>query len=779
MQMPVRRLATQTTLDRAARYRAGTSWLAPTVVCPPGRRDKEPENHNPVTFVSIFLQAQDCSAEALRKPSSQQSTTQVHSFAQKIGFQRFVPQSLKARLTLFTLTIVIGGVLLLVTFVKSLLRDELLLYTGEQQRSALAVLASQVNHGLQERISTLTTVASRIQPQDLSSPMAGQAFLLERPFLANVFNGGMVLWRRDGQRLADLQHNGLSAVNQPLDTQELNLVLSQGQPMVGRVHRDPQLQVGVFAIAVPVRDARGQIVGALGGATRLDQTNFLSELLNHRYGKTGHFFLIEGRDRLIFASSDSTRLMERLPGPGQHAMIDKFVAGFDGSVLTVNPHGIEVLVSVKQIAVAPWYASVTLPPDEVFALISAIQPHGRLAYLGLLCFMILAISWLVRHQLTPITEAVRTMAGFAHQHQTPQALPVVRADEVGELVGGFNQLLGILTQQQQVLQNSELFKQAVLNSVTAEIAVLDAQGVIVAVNEAWQREFCSSPVPMADAAPSITVGSSFLAACQSTAGAPNSEGGLSAEEGIAAVLAGQLPRFYMEYTRHTAAQQRWRSMSVTPMAQGEQRGAVVSLEDITDRVLAQNQVRELAFYDPLTGLPNRRLVSERLAQDLSRAKRRKTRLALMFIDLDQFKPVNDAFGHDVGDWLLQAVAHRIQICLRASDTAGRLGGDEFVALLPDLLSSDAALGVAEKIRQALAQEFITEQGVALRISSSIGVAVFPEHGQTEKDLLHFGDEAMYRAKKAGRNAVVMCNPAPAASTTMPSTIQTPSMDQLR
>jgi len=203
---------------------------------------------------------------------------------------------------------------------------------------------------------------------------------------------------------------------------------------------------------------------------------------------------------------------------------------------------------------------------------------------------------------------------------------------------------------------------------------------------------------------------------------------------------------------------------------------VVSLEDITDRVLAQNQVRELAFYDPLTGLPNRRLVSERLAQDLSRAKRRKTRLALMFIDLDQFKPVNDAFGHDVGDWLLQAVAHRIQLCLRASDTAGRLGGDEFVALLPDLLSSDAALGVAEKIRQALAQEFITEQGVALRISSSIGVAVFPEHGQTEKDLLHFGDEAMYRAKKAGRNAVVMCAPAPAACTTMPSAIQTPSMD---
>ncbi|MBK9443493.1 MAG: diguanylate cyclase [Comamonadaceae bacterium] len=678
------------------------------------------------------------------------------STAGKFTLRRFVPQSLKARLTLFALTIVIVGILALVHFVKTLLRDELLRFTGEQQRSALAVLASQVNHGLQERTATLTTVASRIKPQDLANPMAGQAFLLERPFLAEIFNGGMVLWRLDGQRLTDLQHKGQSAVNQPLDAQELSLVLGQGQPLVGRVHRDQRLQVGVFAIAVPVRNAQGQVMGALGGTIRLDHTNFLSELLNHKYGRTGNFFLIDARDRIIFASSDATRLMETLPGPGKHAMVDKFVAGFEGTTLAVNPHGQEVLVSVKQIALAQWYASVTLPPDEVFALITAIQPRSRLAYLGLLCLIIVAISWLVHHQLAPITDAVRTMAGFVHQHQTPQALPVARADEVGELVGGFNQLLGILTQQQQVLQNSELFKQAVLNSVTAEIAVLDAQGVIVAVNEAWQREYCGGPVLTDNASNGMTVGCSFLAACQSTAGSARSDRGLGSDEGIGAVLAGQLPRFYLEYSRHTPAQQRWCSMSVTPMAQGKLRGAVVSLEDITDRVLAQNQVRELAFYDPLTGLPNRRLVTERLVQDLSRARRCKTRLALLFIDLDHFKPVNDTLGHEVGDWLLQAVAQRIQLCLRASDTAGRLGGDEFVALLPDLSSIDAAMGVAEKIRQALAQEFLTEQGVVLQISASIGVAVFPDHAQTEKDLLHVGDEAMYRAKKGGRNAVTLC-----------------------
>lgn len=667
-----------------------------------------------------------------------------------MNFQRFQPQSLAARLTLLTLAIVVAAFLLLSGFIKSLMREELLRFTGEQQRSALAVLVSQVSHSLDERLVTLTTVAGRITPRDMESPMAGQAFLLERPFLAKIFNGGMVIWNRSGQRLTDVQSAGMNAVNQPLDPQELARLLSDGQPLVGRVHRDAQLQVGVFAIAVPVRDPQGRVMGALGGTIRLDQPNFLSQLLNHRYGQTGHFFLIDAHDRLIFASSDTSRLMEVLPGPGRHAMIDKFVAGFDGTVQTVNPHGLEVLVSVKHVTAARWYASVILPTEEVYALITAIKWRTRLAGLALLGLLVLLVGWMVRRQLAPMTAAVHTMAGFVHQNQPPQALPVARPDEVGQLVGGFNQLLDTLAQQQKALQQSELFKQAVLNSVTAEIAVLDAQGVIVTVNEAWHNQRRANT--------EFTVGANYLVACGSLANTGATEAGqMTAEQGIKAVLSGQLPRFYIELPHHNAGLQRWNSMSVTPMAQAEQRGAVVSLEDITERFAAQNQVREWAFYDPLTGMPNRRLVSERLALEMSHARRTQSRLAALFIDLDRFKPVNDTLGHEVGDWLLQAVARRIQLCLRASDTAGRLGGDEFVALLPDLPHGDAALGVAEKIRLALAEEFLTEQGVVLQISASIGVAMYPDHAQTEKDLLRLGDEAMYHAKKGGRDAVVLCN----------------------
>ena len=672
-----------------------------------------------------------------------------------MNISRFQPQSLKARLTLLMLLMVVVGFLSLASFVKSMMRDELLRFTGEQQRLALAVLVSHVELGLKERVTTLTTVAGRITPGELADPMAGQAFLLERPFLANVFNGGVVLWNRDGQRLTDLEFKGLGAVTLPLAAQELSRLLNGGQPLVGRVHRDAQLQVGVFAIAVPVRNPQGEIIGALGGIIRLDQPNFLTPLLDDPYGKTGHFFLIDAEARLIFASSDHARVLELLPPPGQHPMIDKFVAGFDGTELTVNPQGVEVLVSVKPIPVARWYASVTLPPQEVFSLITALQPRIRGAYVVFLCLVALGAGWMVRRQLAPMTDAVQTLRGFVHHNKPPQALPVARLDEVGELVSGFNQLLATLAQQQRVLQHSETFKLAILNSVTAKLAVLNAQGVIVTVNEAWQQTHGTSGAT--EAALVAAVGTDYLAVCDEASDHTVSDDGRSAADGIRAVLAGLVPRVYLEYPQHTPTQTHWCSMSVTPLAQGADNGAVVSLEDITERVVAHQQIRELAFYDPLTGLPNRRLVSDRLSQEMARAKRAQLRLALLFIDLDKFKPINDILGHATGDWLLQAVAKRLLQCLRTTDTAGRLGGDEFIALLPGLIEVDDALAIAEKIRHALAQEFLTEQALSLQISCSVGVAIFPDHGHTEIALLRLGDEAMYRAKKSGRNAVVLCD----------------------
>jgi diguanylate cyclase (GGDEF)-like protein/PAS domain S-box-containing protein len=181
------------------------------------------------------------------------------------------------------------------------------------------------------------------------------------------------------------------------------------------------------------------------------------------------------------------------------------------------------------------------------------------------------------------------------------------------------------------------------------------------------------------------------------------------------------------------------------------------LYDITDRKQAEEYVQHLAYHDPLTELPNRMLLRDRLNQALALAERDKSAVVLMFVDLDGFKPVNDAYGHDVGDLLLKAVAKRLRDCVRRSDSVARIGGDEFIILLTTIETTENAMGVAENIRQSLNESFVLA-GHTLHISSSIGVATYPDHARNARELIHCADIAMYYAKAEGRDAVRLYRP---------------------
>ena len=174
--------------------------------------------------------------------------------------------------------------------------------------------------------------------------------------------------------------------------------------------------------------------------------------------------------------------------------------------------------------------------------------------------------------------------------------------------------------------------------------------------------------------------------------------------------------------------------------------------DISERKTAEAQIRHMAQHDALTGLANRALFSECLQRAMAVARREKSKLGLLFLDLDRFKPVNDVLGHAVGDALLQLVAKRIGECVREADTVARLGGDEFVVLLHGVQQAADCVYVGEKIRQALSTAFQIDTHT-LHISSSIGVAVFPDHGENEIELTQHADHAMYQAKNSGRDSV--------------------------
>ena len=175
------------------------------------------------------------------------------------------------------------------------------------------------------------------------------------------------------------------------------------------------------------------------------------------------------------------------------------------------------------------------------------------------------------------------------------------------------------------------------------------------------------------------------------------------------------------------------------------------LRDITERKKAEEKIQFLAHHDALTGLPNRALLNDRLGQSLARANRYGSRVAILFLDFDRFKNINDSLGHTVGDGVLRAVADRLKSCVREGDTVARLGGDEFVIVLPDLREAECVAPIAEKILQLGAEPYVVDDH-QLRVTISIGLSVYPEDGHDIDTLLKNADTAMYFAKENGRDS---------------------------
>jgi len=164
----------------------------------------------------------------------------------------------------------------------------------------------------------------------------------------------------------------------------------------------------------------------------------------------------------------------------------------------------------------------------------------------------------------------------------------------------------------------------------------------------------------------------------------------------------------------------------------------------------RDMLESLALHDPLTGLANRRLMMDRLSVAVIQARRSKGYMAVMFLDLDSFKEINDTLGHGAGDALLKAVAGRLMRTVREEDTVARLGGDEFLVTLPHIHNSAAAAGMAAKIIEAVSQPYDIE-GRTIRVTTSVGIGIYPDDGKDAEALMKSADDALYRSKRAGKN----------------------------
>jgi diguanylate cyclase (GGDEF)-like protein/PAS domain S-box-containing protein len=787
----------------------------------------------------------------------------------------FAWRSLKTKLTLFSLAIFLLTLWSLTFYASQILRADLERLSSEQQFATVSLLATHINDELAERLNALHSVANALQPQTLSDTAQLQRSLEGLPVLQSIFNGGFFITDLDGIAGASvplaLGRAGVSYVDRDYIAQTLaSGTATIGQPVMGR-----RLGVPAIGMAVPINDPQGKLIGTLAGIINLGQANFLERITASHYGKSGGYTVVARQARRVVTATDKSQVMQALPAQGNDPMVDRAVAGEEGSGLFTNSAGITSLGSVKGIPLTNWYLQAALPVSEAFAPITSMQQRLLLTTLALSLLAAMLVRWMLSRQLAPMLSAAQALSNRNQAKQQLQPLAVTGNDEIAELLRGFNHLLATLAQREEALKDSQFRWQFAIEGSGDGVWDWQIPSNQASYSSRWKsmlgyreedilpnhQEWLSrihpndqrstaaalqahldgnSPVYIAELRLRCRDGSykwvrsRGMLVSRSADGQPlrmigthtdisaakHSEGKLQlaasvftyAHEGIMITTAdgsiidvndavtritgyardellGQNPRifnsgrhsqsFYQQLFNDLQEQGYWDgeiwnrrksgdvfvSMQTITAIRDEQ-GAISQYTtlfvDATERKAMEEQVHQLAFFDALTQLPNRRLLDDRFSQAILASTRSGRYAALLFLDLDNFKPLNDTHGHVVGDLLLIEAANRLKACVREIDTVARFGGDEFVVILRDLTfdlatSTAQASSVANKICSALAAPYQlrSQDGVDIEhlCSASIGVALFLDQHTSQADILIWADTAMYAAKTAGRNQV--------------------------
>ncbi|MCX7172919.1 MAG: PAS domain S-box protein [Proteobacteria bacterium] len=381
--------------------------------------------------------------------------------------------SLRRRIIVSTLLIFLASIWALSYYASRMLREDMERLLADQQSSTLSYVAAELNHALEERVIALEEVARSITPSMLSHPDTLQQFLEYRPVFQDMFNSGVIAVSLDGTAIADVPvvagrrgtNYASNAATRTTLTKGKTVI---GRPLVGRVLKQP-----LFNINAPIVDARGKVIGALFGVINLAKSNFLDRIGEHRYGKSGGYLVMDLENDLIVTATDKTRVLQTLPAPGTNEMMDRRRLGFVGSAVSVNSLGEEVLSSASRIPASNWMVVAALPTKEAFAPIRDMQRRIMLAAF-LLTLIAGALSWwLLRRLFAPLLAAVESLARMSVASNPLQPLPLVKHDEIGQLVGGFNQLLATLGQHEAQLKTERDFFSAVLHQSSDGVLLFD------------------------------------------------------------------------------------------------------------------------------------------------------------------------------------------------------------------------------------------------------------------------------------------------------------------
>ena len=392
--------------------------------------------------------------------------------------------TLKTRLTVTMLALSLLGLWSLSYFSIQVLQQDMERMLGLQQLSAVKVVAASLDGAINEQGNSLSHIALSIQPAMLARPDQLRQ-LLEQLDKGNMFDGGLQIHDLQGKML-------LSAAASPgaSPPPPLQLPASLNQRRVA-VHASSQL-TGLLPMSVPLLNDAGQRYATLTGLTNLRNSNFLSRLLAAGYGGSGGYMVVEPEQRLVIAATNPAYVLGHVPAAGQSQLVDSFVGGAQGSGVTRNSSGMEVLASAQRSVLANWYVAAALPTSDAFAPVASMQRHLLLATVGFALMLGALTWWTLRRQLAPLMDAISTLTQMRASTAPLQALSVQRDDEIGRLFIAFNGLLSAINQREAALQQSERKLADILDHAESYVYLKDREGRYLYANRRVRTLFqCS------------------------------------------------------------------------------------------------------------------------------------------------------------------------------------------------------------------------------------------------------------------------------------------------
>lgn len=536
---------------------------------------------------------------------------------------------------------------------------------------------------------------------------------------------------------------------------------------VGDVEYDVSSHSYSIDLVVPLRDAEGAFRGILKAVLNLaalrQKLDHIERTLPFRESSIS---VVNRQGLQIFstvATPESIQADVKLSAFGVDLSAHPAVVQAGHAAMGTTTHGKDLVAFARSPGYRDylglgWTLLLRIPRAAIFAPVN--QPLSSLLAVQLLASLLTAaiaygfVQRVIIRRLGALQETARTFTASTHDVRAVET----GEDEVGQLAQVFNEMLAVIRTRDEALTRHATHLEEAVAERTADLTKTNLR----------LRQLATVFENTADGA--FIVDKDLRIVVVNTAFTRIT--GYSADEALgqkpALLQSGHhLPEFYQALWNalHTTGHWRgeifdrrkdgsvfpaWMSITAVKDEAGEISHYIAVFSDVTALKATEEHLRYLAHHDPLTALPNRTLFADRLEQSLKQGRRDGWSVALLFIDLDDFKHVNDSLGHLTGDRLLASVAARLKSCIRAADTLARLGGDEFAILLPGLKDPEASRVVAQKIQKSLTTPF-TVNGRELFVSASIGISLYPLDGDDGETLIRYADTALYHAKEQGKN----------------------------